>query len=149
MNEQYVTVVNDDGTIKASLCKISQLFSKEKDGPITHVGVFWYDNWPSDEGATHVVPIENILYERGLPENARPIGRPEIVIHRLAISEQPRNAVYERDGYKCQICGKGKGEVALCLDHVFPFSKGGKTEYDNLQTLCKECNSGKRDTWLP
>lgn len=29
------------------------------------------------------------------------------------------------------------------IDHVHPFSKGGKTQLDNLQTLCQPCNAGK------
>jgi len=31
----------------------------------------------------------------------------------------------------------------LTFDHVTPTSKGGKTEYDNFQILCRSCNSSK------
>ena len=29
------------------------------------------------------------------------------------------------------------------IDHIFPISKGGKSTYDNLQTLCRRCNKLK------
>jgi len=35
--------------------------------------------------------------------------------------------------------------VVLHIDHVTPWSKGGETEMDNLQTLCEPCNLGKSD----
>lgn len=31
----------------------------------------------------------------------------------------------------------------LHVDHIKPWSKGGTTEYGNLQTLCEKCNLGK------
>lgn len=31
------------------------------------------------------------------------------------------------------------------IDHIVPFSKGGKTNIENLRTLCKDCTLGKRD----
>lgn len=48
--------------------------------------------------------------------------------------------VWERDNFTCQICGSRQ---YLTIDHIIPESKGGKTERDNLQTLCKPCNSKK------
>ena len=34
----------------------------------------------------------------------------------------------------------------LHVDHVIPFSKGGKTTFENLRALCAECNLGKGST---
>jgi hypothetical protein len=46
----------------------------------------------------------------------------------------------ERDGEKCRQCG---AIVNLSVDHVIPISKGGGNGIDNLQLLCKICNSEK------
>lgn len=43
---------------------------------------------------------------------------------------------------KCLRCGK-KG--ALGPDHVVPLCLGGKNTIDNIQPLCKSCNSSKKD----
>lgn len=69
-----------------------------------------------------------------------------------------------RDKFTCQGCGK-IGEryydlaieyrgfidwdgnipkaVSFEIDHISPESRGGKTEKDNLQLLCQECNRRK------
>lgn len=63
-----------------------------------------------------------------------------LLISRQRISEDLRNEIYDRDNWKCIECGNDKD---LTLDHVIPFSRGGKTEKDNLRTLCQSCNSKK------
>jgi 5-methylcytosine-specific restriction endonuclease McrA len=48
----------------------------------------------------------------------------------------------------CKICGKSRAkynDLELVVDHVFPWSKGGETVFENLQTLCQPCNGGKGD----
>ena len=64
----------------------------------------------------------------------------KVKISRIRISEELRNEILERDGYKCRSCGAGSD---LCLDHKYAFVKGGRTEKENLQTLCRSCNSRK------
>lgn len=51
-----------------------------------------------------------------------------------------RKEVLRRDGHKCLLCGSRED---LTLDHIVPKSKGGKLIYNNLQTLCKQCNASK------
>ena len=48
--------------------------------------------------------------------------------------------IWERDDYTCKHCGKKR---ELSIDHIIPESKGGTLDPDNLQTLCKSCNSRK------
>lgn len=57
--------------------------------------------------------------------------------------------VLKRDQFRCIFCGRSpatESGVALHIDHKIPFSKGGRTEIGNLQTLCRDCNLGKGKT---
>ena len=57
-----------------------------------------------------------------------------------------RFLVMKRDHFKCRMCGASPAKdpsVVLHVDHVLPWSRGGRTEIDNLQTLCSNCNLGK------
>ena len=59
-----------------------------------------------------------------------------------------RYLVMQRDNFKCRICGATPATnpmVKLHIDHIVPWSKGGETTFDNLQTLCSNCNLGKSD----
>lgn len=51
-----------------------------------------------------------------------------------------RGRIYRRDGQRCVACGDSED---LTIDHIHPWSKGGKTTEPNLQTLCRSCNSRK------
>ena len=57
-----------------------------------------------------------------------------------------RFAVFRRDSYSCQYCGRRAPEFPLHVDHIIPWSRGGRTELANLRTACNECNLGKSDT---
>ncbi len=59
--------------------------------------------------------------------------------------------VMKRDNFKCCLCGASPAKdpsVVLHIDHILPWSCGGETTFDNLQTLCAECNLGKGTTIL-
>jgi 5-methylcytosine-specific restriction endonuclease McrA len=52
-----------------------------------------------------------------------------------------RRAVFARDDWKCQYCGRAAENV----DHVIPKSKGGPHAWDNVVAACRRCNSRKEN----
>ena len=56
------------------------------------------------------------------------------------IPKELRRAVFSRDGHKCVKCGSTD---RIAADHILSEFKGGLATMDNLQTLCKHCNSKK------
>lgn len=71
-------------------------------------------------------------YPGGDGDTSRPSLRPHI-----------RQAVMERDGLTCGLCG---GDVVLedvHIDHILPWSRGGSSELDNLQVAHSACNIAK------
>jgi 5-methylcytosine-specific restriction endonuclease McrA len=68
----------------------------------------------------------------------------------------PRKAIFERDGWRCQLCGrkvkrrssrsKSTGRLhprTASLDHIVPLRRGGPHEEANCQCACLECNVRK------
>ena len=56
--------------------------------------------------------------------------------------------VLQRDRFTCRACGASPALTAgveLHVDHVLPWSRGGRTVLENLQALCSVCNLGKSD----
>jgi 5-methylcytosine-specific restriction endonuclease McrA len=52
-----------------------------------------------------------------------------------------RRAVFYRDNFTCQYCGKVSKE--LTIDHVVPRSKGGPHTWENVVSACIPCNHRK------
>ena len=67
-------------------------------------------------------------------------------VERGKVSNKMRFAIYKRDGYRCKRCGRRDNGTNLEIDHIIPISKGGKSDYYNLQTLCRRCNKEKGDS---
>lgn len=57
-----------------------------------------------------------------------------------------RFRVLHRDRFKCVLCGDHPARNAGCVlhvDHLIPWSRGGRTRDENLRTLCATCNVGR------
>lgn len=79
-----------------------------------------------------------------------PVLQPETGTDRRKAGRTPslrlRWHVLQRDRFTCCACGASpalKPGVELHVDHIVPWSKGGETMLENLQTLCSVCNLGK------
>ena len=67
-----------------------------------------------------------------------PVKTPEPGYKKKTIPRSLRKEVFERDLYRCRVCGDHKD---LTIDHIIPEVSGGDLALPNLQTLCKICNS--------
>lgn len=59
--------------------------------------------------------------------------------------------VLRRDRFKCMLCGDHPAHNAECVlhvDHIIPWSRGGKSREDNLRTLCATCNIGRGNRFV-
>lgn len=75
-------------------------------------------------------PEAELLYVRGLAFCAEVRKMPGLL----------RKQVLERDGYACRSYGSS---IDLEIDHVYPWSRDGQHEMENLQVLCGPCNRRK------
>ena len=79
-----------------------------------------------------------------VPATVRPPSVPDE--DRRQIPLGLRFKVLSRDRFKCVRCGAAPANDPGCelhVDHMLPLSRGGKTTFDNLQSLCAKCNLGK------
>jgi predicted restriction endonuclease len=57
-----------------------------------------------------------------------------------------REQIFERDNYRCVVCGKGIADgIEICADHIRPKDRGGDKSIDNGQTLCSQHNIMKKN----
>jgi hypothetical protein len=102
--------------------------------------------------------VEKSVAERRLPEVLRPSpvapsgplgfrgleGLPRSLLQRAPTKKQ-RMRIFNRDGFRCRICGETPSDnvhVTLHVHHVRMWSRGGLTEDINLITLCGTCHAG-------
>jgi hypothetical protein len=58
------------------------------------------------------------------------------------ISREIRQRVWQRYGGRCAECGS---DQYLEFDHIIPVAKGGSNSEENVELLCRRCNSKKSD----
>jgi hypothetical protein len=94
--------------------------------------------------------VEEVRQSITLSEAKNParVSTEEAYEERKKLTSRLRFAVLSRDLFRCLKCGADASQdnsVRLEVDHIIPVSKGGRTDPQNLQTLCKRCNVGKTD----
>ena len=58
-------------------------------------------------------------------------------------TESQKRVAYEKQAGVCPRCGNHFDIREMEADHITPWSKGGKTNPENCQLLCLECNRRK------
>jgi 5-methylcytosine-specific restriction endonuclease McrA len=87
--------------------------------------------------------------ERGLVSASRVYKIPEVLLltkydsvprHKVNFC---RRAIWKRDDFTCQYCGRRPKNDECTLDHILPKSLGGETSWYNCVLACYECNRQK------
>jgi hypothetical protein len=79
-----------------------------------------------------------IRYQESISDRVETVPQPPY----KPVSMRLRTQVLKRDGHRCVRCGT---TTDICIDHIIPRSKGGLDDLNNLQALCRSCNSRKGD----
>lgn len=112
------------------------LYNDHKDTPIDPAAV--------EEETARLVMDDDVTRRAGIYPYL--LTRNERHLNIRAFSPAVRQKVYERQDGICNVC-KGSFDIAeMEADHVTPWSQGGKTEEENCQMLCRECNRRKSST---
>lgn len=95
-------------------------------------------HWGDGNGSGIIDSVREALEASGVI--SAPSLRTPPAYTKAKISHSVRHEVFERDAYRCVRC---RSHVDLTLDHIMPESKGGPSVKENLQTMCRSCNSSK------
>jgi 5-methylcytosine-specific restriction endonuclease McrA len=74
---------------------------------------------------------------------SRELDIPLGTVERIATAAQPLLRQSRRVAKECHYCGTTRGPFHR--DHVFPRSRGGSDEPENIVIACQSCNSAKGD----
>jgi len=74
------------------------------------------------------------------------LGGKESLLSIREFEDEDKRAKYKEQAGICPMCKEHYEYEAMQGDHRTPWSKGGKTVYDNLQMLCEGCNKLKSAT---
>jgi 5-methylcytosine-specific restriction endonuclease McrA len=104
--------------------------------------VFANNNQTEEEEESNKIIEDNLKqFDKGISE----IKIKDEDKHKISLGL--RYKVFSRDRFRCVKCGRSPAteliNITLHADHILPFSKGGRTIFDNLQTTCSDCNLGK------
>lgn len=90
----------------------------------------------------------NYFWQGGIttPERIRYLGT-QYRVRKLnaegSFTQQEWEDLKQKFNYTCLCCKKSEPKVTLSVDHILPLTKGGTDYIDNIQPLCRRCNSIK------
>jgi HNH endonuclease len=94
----------------------------------------WNESRPHDVGTSEWPGFEQYIGKPPVPPDI------PLPFKKVPLPSARKMAIFRRDGFACKACGADQN---LTIDHVIPELKGGSNEDENLQTLCRKCNSKK------
>lgn len=84
---------------------------------------------------------DDVTSKKGIYEYL--LSNDEKYLNIRAFSDSMKRSAYEKQNGICPICKNHFEITEMEGDHITPWHEGGRTDIDNLQMLCKDCNRRK------
>ena len=110
-------------------------YNKLKDTPL--------DSKKLEEQVAKLMQDEDVTSRKGIYQYV--LFGDEKYLNIRQFKESDKRYAYENQFGVCIKCGEHFSIEEMEADHILPWSKGGKTDKDNCQMLCKQCNRRKSD----
>ena len=102
-----------------------------------------YDPDALETEIVNLIQDDEVTKKAGIYEYLLSNKSVEKVLNVRTFTESQIRKKYEEQKGICPICGKHFEIDEMEGDHIVAWKDGGKTDYDNLQMLCKHCNRTK------
>lgn len=131
-----------------------EIFNQNIIYPITEISICVIKTYSSPKGRNHYNYPSHLSQNKIIEYIEKCVKKDEYKqtsqYQRSLLTPSMRYDILKRDGFRCVICGaSAENGISLEVDHIVPIARGGKTEPNNLRTLCHNCNAGKRDKYDP
>ncbi len=101
-----------------------------------------------------ITDIENKSKEQKLYNITNVPKKPKKVLPSIAKTSSEKNLarrmkIWNRSSGICYLCGEPVSFVEFTIEHLFPLSKGGGNDLNNLRASHEKCNQKKGDSIFP
>jgi hypothetical protein len=100
-----------------------------------------FDSQKIEEEIAELMQDEDVTSKKGIYEYI--LTRKEKHLNIRAFADSQKREAYERQKGKCIKCGEHFELAEMEADHITPWHSGGKTNAENCQMLCRDCNRRK------
>lgn len=100
-----------------------------------------FDSAKLEERVKELMQDEDVTSKKGIYEYL--LDGKEKHLNIREFSQNQKREAYERQNGVCPNCGESYEIEEMEGDHITPWHDGGKTNSENCQMLCKECNRRK------
>lgn len=100
-----------------------------------------FDAWLLETEITRLMQDEDVTKKSGIYEYV--LTRNEKYLNIRAFTDKQKREAYERQAGICTHCGVHFELGEMEADHITPWHSGGRTNAENCQMLCRNCNRTK------
>lgn len=118
---------------------IKSLLDKGADFNIKDLAKEWNSSYSAILTDIRFCNGQDDYYRKKEPTSAQNIRARKLGIDD-ELSQKQWEGLLKKFNYACVNCGSTKH---ICIDHIIPLSRGGSNTINNVQPLCRSCNSRK------